>query len=165
MDLTNKAWYNDNDGLYFLIELGPHTNNQYSQYNFGGSANDTKFVGNDCTINVNNLLGNAETISSVQVLSFDLDTQLLAAGATLAGNSIVRVGFVNLTESNFISFTFLEGLDESMDGIYTMRYKFTTNEGRIFANSFRIKIISTVSNFTGHRDSFKTTGGVLQDIL
>jgi hypothetical protein len=52
-----------------------------------------------------------------------------------------------------------------MDGIYTMRYKFTTNEGRIFANSFRIKIISTVSNFTGHRDSFKTTGGVLQDIL
>jgi hypothetical protein len=72
---------------------------------------------------------------------------------------------VNTLDGHFISFTFQEGLDESMDGIYTMRYKFTTNEGRIFANSFRIKIISTVSNFTGHRDSFKTTGGVLQDIL
>lgn len=165
MDLTNKAWYRDNTGLYFEIELGPHTNNTYTQYFFGGFLRDTQFKLADAVLDIQHLLQSSEEIVSTEVTDFELDNQILAAGGSIPDNSLIRTGFFNADTSHYVSFNFQTNLDETMAGLYQVRFKVTTNQGRVFAYTFRIKITQTVADFIGHRDGFKEGSGQLHGII
>lgn len=165
INITNKAWSRDNEGLYFTIELGPHTNNSYSVYPRGGFFGDVDFKLVDIGLNFKDQLQANEQIVAVDKISFELDDQILAAGGSIAGNTLVRTGFINSGENHYAIIQFIENLDETMEGIYAIKYKVTTDQGRVYANKFRIKIIKTIANFHSERDNFVTARGQLHGII
>lgn len=165
IDTTNTAWGRDRTGLYFVIELGPHNNNTYTQYPFGGSVDDMKFRMVDLAINYRDQLATGENITDCAKVSFELDDQVIAAGGSIPGGTFVRSGFTNEGDNHFAIFQFIEVLDETMAGTYQFRYRVNTNLGRQYAGTFRIKIIKSPDSFHSERDNFTLAQGELHGII
>lgn len=165
IDVTNKAWGRDRQGLYFVIELGPHNNNVYSDYFYGGSVDDMKFRMVDLAINYRDQLQAGEQITAVEKISFELDDLVINAGGSIPGGSFARLGYTNTGDEHYAIIQFIEVLDETMAGTYQFKYRVQTNQGRQYANTFRIKIIKSPDDFASIRDNFALSQGQLHGII